>query len=39
MAKKKIRQNKMAVAVNKSIANRKAISTLGRARMFKNKKK
>ncbi len=39
MTKKKIKQNKIAVAANKSIANKHAISTFGRARVFKNKKK
>ncbi|WP_155810562.1 hypothetical protein [Persephonella sp. KM09-Lau-8] len=35
----KNRKTKIAVAANKSIAHKHAISTFGRARAFKNKKK
>jgi len=39
MKKKKIQKNKVCVNANKSMANKHAIKTLGRARVFKNRKK
>ena len=35
----KNKKSKITIAANKSIANKHAINTLGRARVFKNKKK